>query len=106
MINAEMRNYYYYTYGEMDGYGQPALSAAAQGSVKMAIFTTSQGVQDNVNYSNANYIGLTHDANINDKWVVKYGTQKLKVLYIQPQGRYKQVFLGDMKHKVGNPTPH
>lgn len=96
MINAEMRNYDYYTYGAMDGYGQPALNANVQGTVKMAIYTTSQGVQDNVNYSNANYIGLTHDANINDKWVVQYGTQKLKVLYIQPKGRYKQVFMGVM----------
>lgn len=96
MINADMRNYDYYTYGAMDGYGQPTLSKEAQGSVKMAIYTTSQGVQDNVNYSNANYIGLTHNANINDKWVVQYGAKKLKVLYVQPMGRYKQVFLGDM----------
>lgn len=106
MINAEMRNYSYYTYGEQDGYGQPTLSTA-QGIVKMAIYTTSQGVQDNVNYSNANYIGLTHDANINDKWVVQYGDKRLKVLYIQPKGRYKQVFLGEMAtRRVPAPAPH
>lgn len=96
MINADMRDYDYYTYGAMDEYGQPTLQPIPQGSVKMAIYTTSQGVQDNVNYSNANYIGLTHDDSINDKWVVQYGTKKLKVLYVQPKGRYKQVFLGEM----------
>lgn len=95
MINADMRNYDFYTYGAPNGYGQPTLSTEVQGTVKIAIFTTSQGVQNNINYAGASYIGLTHDA-INDKMVIQYGDKKIKVLYVQPKGRFKQVFLGDM----------
>lgn len=94
MINADMRFYNYYTYGEADSYGQPQLSEDVKGSVKMAIYDSSKSVQDNVNYLNANYIGLTHDTNINDTYVIQYGNLKLKVLYVNPNGRFKQVFLG------------
>ena len=58
----------------------------------MAIYTTSQSVQANINYASANYIGLTNST-VNDTFVIEYGAEKLKVLYVQPQGRYKQVFL-------------
>ena len=95
MINADMRNYDFYTYGAPNCYGQPTLSTEVQGTVKIAIFTTSQGVQNNINYAGASYIGLTHDV-INDKMVIQYGDKKIKVLYVQPRGRFKQVFLGDM----------
>jgi hypothetical protein len=96
MINAEMRLYNYFIYGEEDGYGMPALSEGVKGQIKMAIALTSQSVQDNINYRDAQYIGLTHDADITDKYVVKYGSEKLKVLYINPKGRYKQVFMAVM----------
>lgn len=58
----------------------------------MAIYTTSQGVQDNVNYSGANYIGLTVGA-VDDTYIIHYGAERLKVLYVQPKGRYKQAFM-------------
>lgn len=96
MINAEMRLYNYFTYGIDDGYGQPELAAEAQGTIKMAIALTSQSIQDNINYRDAQYIGLTHDANITDKYVIEYGSEKLKVLYINTKGRYKQVFMAVM----------
>lgn len=96
MINVDMRNYDYYLYGDDNGYGMPSLSNEVQGQIKMAINITSQSIQENVNYKGAQYLGLTHDANINDKMVIAYGDDKLKVLYINPKGRYKQVFLGAM----------
>ena len=92
MINAQMRSYNYYTYGEPNAYGMPQLSESVQGAIKMAIHITSQSVQDNINYSGANYVGLTFDA-VNDSYVIQYGDNKLKVLYVNPMGRYKQVFL-------------
>lgn len=92
MINTEMKWYDYYTFGSNDEYGQAQLSADIQGSLKIAIYTTSQATQDNINYKDANYIGLTH-APITDSYVIQYGEEKLKVLYVQPKGRYKQVFL-------------
>lgn len=92
MINRDMRVYDYYTYGERDSYGQPQLSTEPKGKVKIAINITSQAVQDNINYTNANYIGLTYSL-LDDSCVIQYGDEKLKVLYVNPKGRVKQVFL-------------
>ena len=96
MINADFRSYDYQLYGEKNAYGQPSLSEEVQGSIKMAIYTTSQAIQENINYKGAQYLGLTHDRKINNKYVISYGSEKLKVLYTNPQGRYIQVFMGAM----------
>jgi hypothetical protein len=94
MINAQMRTYEYYTLNERDEYGQQKLSTKPTGTIQMAINITSQSIQDNVNYKEAQYIGLTQ-ADVKDAYVIKYGEGLLKVLYINPLGRYKQVFLTD-----------
>jgi hypothetical protein len=96
MINADMKTYDYYTYSGNNAYGQPTLNETVQGTVTMAINTTSQSVQDNIKYQNATYIGLTLNSNINDTYVIKYGEKKLKVLYVQPKGIYKQVFMSEI----------
>lgn len=96
MINANMRSYDYFTFGELNAYGQPQLSKQLVGKVKLSIYNTSESVQANVNYTNANYIALTHDENINDSFVIQYGEQKLKVLYVSRMGRFNQVFLAKM----------
>lgn len=93
MINADMRFFDYYTYGAIDEYGAPQLSKEVQGSIKIAIYTTSQSVIDNINYKDASYLGLTRASIIDDSFVIQYGKEKLKVLYIQPKGKFKQVFL-------------
>lgn len=95
MINNKMRNYDYFTYGENNSYGQPQLSETAQGTIKMAINVTSQYVQDNIQYKNATYLGLTF-ASVNDRYVIQYGDVKLKVLYVNPAGRMNQVFMSEM----------
>lgn len=96
MINADMQNYNYYTFSGNDGYGQPALNKTVQGTIKIAINTTSQSVQENIKYLNATYIGLTLDSSVNDTFVIQYGELKLKVLYVNNKGRYKQVFLTEI----------
>lgn len=99
MINTDMRLYNYYTYGASDSYGQQTLkkdesgAPVIQGSIKIAINTTSQEIQDNINYKDCSYIGLTHDKAVNDTYVIQYGNEKLKVLYVNPRGRLRQVFL-------------
>jgi hypothetical protein len=92
MINADMRDYDFYLYQEKNAYGQQLLSKEPKGTIKMAVYTTNQSIQDNVNYKNAAYVGITH-ATIDDTYAIQYGAEKLKVLYVLPQGRYKQVFL-------------
>lgn len=95
MINADKRLYDYFTFGPNNAYGQPQLSEEVQGQIKMAINIASQGIQENINYSNCNYVGLTL-APIDDTYVIQYGEERLKVLYVNPRGRYKQVFLARM----------
>lgn len=90
-----MRLYNYFTLGDDDGYGSPTLSTEPVGQIKMAINISSQSTQDNINYKDAQYIGLTY-ANVKDTYVIEYGEERLKVLYINPKGRYNQVFLKEM----------
>ena len=96
MISADMRNYNYFTYGEPNEYGQKQLGKEPQGTIKMAIYTTSQTIQDNINYKGATYLGLTNDAKVNDTYVIGYGKEQLKVMYVSPAGRYNQVFMEKM----------
>ena len=96
MINTDMRLYDYFTYGDDDGYGQPALSTDPKGKIKMSINISSQSTQDNILYKDCSYVGLTHDANVDDTYVIEYGDERLKVLYVNPKGRFKQVFLARM----------
>lgn len=95
MIN-NMRSYDYFIYGAKDAYGQDILAPEAQGKIKMSINITSQSTQDNIKYKDCTYIGLTHDKAINDTYVIQYGNEKLKVLYINPNGRYKQIFMSEI----------
>lgn len=96
MINADLRLYNYFTFGEDNGYGMPQLSETPEGQIKMAINISSQATQDNILFKDCSYMGLTQDANVNDAYVIEYEGHKLKVLYVNPKGRYKQVFLKEM----------
>lgn len=105
MITADMRTYDYFLYAdEPDEYGQQTLikdengEPIKQGQVKLALYTTSQAIQDNINYKNAQFLALTYDKNINDTYVIKDGETLLKVLYVSYRGRYKQVFLNECKN--------
>lgn len=90
-----MRSYNYFTFGDKDSYGQAQLSEEIKGTIKIAIYTSSQSIQDNIRYKDATYIGLTQ-AEVNDTYVIEYGNERLKVLYVNPVGRYKQVFLKNL----------
>ena len=98
MINPDMRFYDYYLYAENE-YGQSVIPADAKpaGKVKMAIYTTSQSAQDNILYKNASYVALTHNPEVNDTFQIDFNGERLKVLYVSPHGRLRQVFLS----KVG-----
>ena len=96
MITTEMRQYDYFTFGVYDDYGVPMVSKEPMGKIKMAIYITSQSIQDNVLFEDCAYIGLTADAAINSTYVIQYGNERLKVLYVNPAGRYKQVYMARM----------
>lgn len=92
MINTNMRLYDYFTYGADNEYGQPALSTTPKGKIKMAVEINSQSVQDNINFKNCTYIGLTTDK-LDDSYVIQYGAEKLKVQYVNPKGRYNIAYM-------------
>lgn len=92
MINANMRLYNYFTLGDKDEYGQAQLSTEPVGQIKMSINLTSTTIQDNINFKDAAYIGLTH-AKVDDTYVIQFGDERLKVLYVNPTGRLNQVFM-------------
>ena len=96
MINTDMRLYNYFTFGDNGGYGMPQLSSEPTGNIKMAINITSQATQDNILFKDCSYVGLTREKNIDDSYVIDYGGTKLKVLYINPKGRFIQVFLKEL----------
>ena len=95
MIRTRMKDYNYQTYGKKNEYGQPGLSSEV-GTIKMAIHFNTETIDENSLYSGAQYIGLTYDKEVNATYVIHYGDEKLKVLYVNPEGRYKQVFLARM----------
>lgn len=95
MIATDMKTYNYFLYKDKDAYGQLQMSKEPKGTVKMAINITSQSIQDNINYKGASYLGLTHSL-LDDSYVIQYGDLKLKVLYVNPRGRLKQVFLAEI----------
>lgn len=98
MINTDMRLYNYFLLGALDEYGQrtlPDKNAKPVGTIKMAINISSQAVQDNINYKDASYTGLTHTY-VDDTYIIEYENKRLKVLYVNPKGRLKQVFLQEI----------
>lgn len=96
MITPNMRQYDYYTYQGFNEYGEAALSKEPQGKIKMSINISSQSTQDHILYKDCQYVGLTTDAEVNDAYVIQYGEERLKVLYVNPMGRFKQVYLRAM----------
>jgi hypothetical protein len=97
MINAQMLPYCYYTIGARNKYGQPLPLDTPAGTVRMAINVSGQSVQNNITYNGAQYVGLTHSKDITDKWVIDYKGKKLKVLYVNTDGRFTQVFMAVMQ---------
>ena len=94
MINSRMKEYDYYLLNNADnGYGQLTSDLIKQGTVRLSISTLTQTVTDDLRYSDSSYIGLTQDT-INDTYIIQYGETLLKVLYVNTDGRYTQVFLG------------
>lgn len=93
MVNTQMRKYTYKKITDtIDDYGQPTIEEV-EGEIKMAINFTNETVQDNSLYSDAQYIGLTLNKNINDTYIINYEGESLKVLYVNKAGKYKQVFM-------------
>lgn len=98
MINTKYCVYNFFTLGPSNEYGQQTISQQPTGQVKAAIFTRSQSAQDNILYQDAQYLALTHDTNVDDTYIIEYGKERLKVLYVAEtaQNRPRQIFLARM----------
>ena len=95
MINTQMAKYNYSLLGVANEYGELDINSTVVGSVEMAINLFSQNTADNVLYSTCEYIGLTKEV-IDDNYIIHYGNEKLKVMYVNSFGRLKQVYMQRM----------
>lgn len=96
MIMNNMRLYDYVKLITNETYGQdviPPSDTPPLGQVKLSIYPSSTGTQQNILYSDCSYVGLTFNYEIDDKYVIQYGKERLKVMYRKPYGRMIQVFL-------------
>ena len=101
MINANMREYNYFLIGaETNSYGQHTLikdsngDPVVQGTIKLSISIANQSVTENITYKSANYVGITNDKEINDRYVISYQEKLLKVQYIT-NSRFRIAYLGE-----------
>ena len=96
MIIPNMRLYDYYKTTTNAAYGQevmPPNDAVPEGKVKLSIYPTSTGTQENILYANCSYVAYTYDGEIDDKYIIQYGKERLKVMYKQHIGHFKLVYL-------------
>ena len=95
-----MREYDYYLLGKDNGYGQSTLilddnmQPLKQGIVKLSISRITQAVTEDIRYSDSTYVGITMDRDVDDTYIIQYGPELLKVKYVNPDGRFTQVFMG------------
>ena len=95
-----MREYDYYLLGKDNGYGQLTLildnngEPLKQGIVKLSISRITQAVTEDIRYSDSTYVGVTRDRDIDDTYIIQFGRELLKVKYVNPDGRFTQVFMG------------
>lgn len=85
-----MKQYNYRTCEVFDEYGDAVISNDVKGTIKMCINVISQ---NNELFDGSTFLGLTQ-AEVNNTYVIEYEDLKLRVLYVQPKGRYKQVYMG------------
>lgn len=98
MINTNMRLYDYLTLGNKDEYGQaaiPSITDQPEGQIKMSINLITQNIADNIKYENCSYVGLTKEK-VDDTYIIFFENRLLKAQYVNPYGRYKQVFLAEL----------
>lgn len=96
MIQSNMKLYNYYVLDELDDYGTNQASEEVQGQVKLSIFLQTKQLSDNSIYKETQFTALTNDKDINEKYLIEYDENLLKVLYINDLGRYRQIYLGSV----------
>lgn len=90
-IQAQMKEYPYSLYStSRNAYGETTTNYLPIGNIRMAINLSNQATNNYITYAEADYIGLTKDE-VDDQYIIHYGNEKLKVKYVNPIGKYKQV---------------
>lgn len=92
MFQSYFRKYPFKKYNEqLNAYGQRQL-IQSESEIKMAIFLNNQALSSDINYSNAQYIGIT-ESPIDDTYIINYNGTDLKVLYINSSRAFTVVYL-------------
>jgi hypothetical protein len=92
VINRSEVNATLITMGGQDEYGQDLNAPISQSSITLTFGLYTHQQTDDIRYQDVEYTGLTvYD--VADNQVIQIGDKKYKVLFVNPFGRMKQVFL-------------
>lgn len=91
-IRSSMKSYPLYELGSLDSYGQLG-SPNLVGEVELDLQVYSHSQLGSPLYENCEFIGLTLARDLSDKNLIEVEGKKLKVLFVNSQGRYTQIFL-------------
>ena len=98
MINRDMRTHEVFEFqANGNEYGETKLLKNDPiDAIQIAIYVSSQAIQDNINYKSATYVGFTYNTEyLSDNFAIKYGNDFLKILYVIP-GRINQIFMSEI----------
>lgn len=93
MINREMRQATVVTYGGVDEYGQMNTTATASRDTYLTFGLYQHTNSNDVRYQNVTHYGLTKDSEITDNDIIVIDGVEYKVLFVNPFGRMREVFL-------------
>ena len=92
MIAPKMRSYSCEILGALDEYAQP-IAAASTDTVLISLSEVNHSNNDNVLYSDAEYIGFTFNRDLDDTYILITDKGRLKATYVNRDGRYNVVYL-------------
>lgn len=92
MIAPKMRSYSCEILGALDEYAQ-SIAAASTDTVLISLSEVNHSNNDNVLYSDAEYIGFTFNRDLDDTYILITDKGRLKVTYVNRDGRYNVVYL-------------
>jgi len=92
VINRSEQPALLYTMGGQDEYGQDLVEPIAQKKITLTFGLYNHKQTDDIRYEDVEYTGLT-PYDVADDQVIELNGFKYKVLFVNPFGRMKQVFL-------------
>lgn len=92
MISRELIKATLITYDGIDEYGQEGINPINQTPIEITFGIYKHQPTEDIRFQNVEYVGLTK-ASVNDSQAIKIGDKEYKIQFVNPFGRYKEVFM-------------